>query len=57
MADLSIYFNQLIHKREFMNIVKIMQAGMLAAALVTGAMAAGAAPQTPSVAAIYATGL
>jgi hypothetical protein len=40
-----------------MNIVKIMQAGMFAAALVTGATPVGAAPQTPSDAAIYATGL
>ena len=50
----SIYLSQLIYKGKLM---KIVPAGMLAAALVTGAMPVSAAPQTPSDAAIYATGL
>jgi hypothetical protein len=40
-----------------MNIGKIVLTGMFAAALVTIAMPVGAAPQTPTDAAIYATGL
>jgi hypothetical protein len=53
----SFYSNQLIYKGKLMNIFKIVAAGMLAAALVTGAMPVNATPQTPSDAAIYATGL
>jgi len=53
----SIYLDQLIYKGKLMNIVKLVPPGMLASALVAAAMPVCAAPQMPSDASIYATGL